>query len=125
MVSAFARAGTITVPAGTQLQAVLETSLNTKTTQVGDAFRARLVVAVFVNQREALPVGTAVTGTVVNLKGPGRVKGRAEMQLRPEMIYLPDGRDIPLGATLGSAKSEGDERVDAKEGTIKGGGKDH
>ena len=124
-ISALAHAGTITVPDGTQLQAILETTLSTKTTKVGDSFRARLVVPVFVNQMEALPVGTAVTGTVVNLKAPGRVKGRAEMQLRPEMIYLPDGRDIPLGASLGATNSDGGEHVEAKEGTVKGGGKDH
>lgn len=119
-----AHAGTLTLPAGTQLQVVLETTLTTKTTKVGDPFRARLVVSVFDNGREALPIGTAVTGTVVSLTGPGRVKGRAEMQLQPEIIYLPDGRDISLGATVNSARTDGDERVDPKEGTVKGGGKD-
>ncbi|MBI2816918.1 MAG: hypothetical protein HYX72_08255 [Acidobacteria bacterium] len=119
-----ARSGTITLPAGTQLHVVLETTLTTKTTKMGDPFRARLVVPVFANGLEALPMGTAVTGTVVSLKDPGRVKGRAEMQLRPDMIYLPDGRDISLGATVDSAKTDGDERIDRKEGTVKAGSKD-
>lgn len=117
-------AGTLTLPAGAKLQVVLETTLTTKTTKVGDPFRARLVLPVWAGEREILPVGTAVSGTVVGLKRAGRVKGRAEMQLRPEMIYLPDGRDISLGATLKSARTGGDEKLDPEEGTVKGGGKD-
>lgn len=116
--------GTLTLPAGAQLTVVMETSLTTKKTKVGDPFRARLVVPVFANQREVLPVGTSIEGTVVNLKGPGRVKGKAQMQLRPDMLYLPDGRDIALGAELKSAQSEdGQVKLDPKEGTIQGGGK--
>lgn len=118
------RAGTLTLPAGTQLNVVLETTLSTKTTQAGDRFRARVVMPVWANQREILPVGTAVVGTVVNLKGPGRVKGRAEMQLRPDKILLPDGRDILLGASIESAKSDDDTKIEGKEGTVKAGGKD-
>lgn len=118
------RAGTLTLPAGTQLNVVLETTLNTKTTQVGDRFRARVVLPVWANQKEILPVGTAVVGTVVNLKGPGRVKGRAEMQLRPEKFLLPDGRDVLLGASIESAKTDDDTKIVGKEGTVKAGGKD-
>jgi len=119
-----AQAGSLTVPAGAQLHVVLETTLTTKSTHVGDPFRARLVIPVWADQKEILPVGTAVTGTVVGLKGAGRVSGRAEMRLRPETIYLPDGRDISLRAALESANTGGDEKLDPKEGTIQGGGKD-
>ena len=118
------RAGTVTLPAGTQLSVILETTLSTKTTQAGDRFRARVVMPVWVNQREVLPVGTAVEGTVATLKGPSRVKGRAEMQLRPEKLLLPDGRDSVLGASIESAKSDDDTKIVGKEGTAQAGGKD-
>jgi hypothetical protein len=118
------RAGTLTLPAGTQLNVVLETTLSTKNTQPGDRFRARIVLPVWANQKEILPVGTAVQGTVVTMKGPGRVKGRAEMQLRPEKLLLPDGRDILLGASIESAKSDDDTKIVGKEGTVKAGGKE-
>jgi hypothetical protein len=118
------RAGTLTLPAGTQLSVILETTLSTKTTKAGDRFRARVVMPVWANQKEILPVGTAVVGTVVTLKGPGRVKGRAEMQLRPEKLLLPDGRDILLGASIESAKSDDDTKIVGKEGTVKAGGKE-
>jgi hypothetical protein len=119
-----ARAGQMTLPAGTQLQVVLETTLNTKKSKVGDPFQARLVVAVWSEGREILPVGTSIEGIVVSMKAPGRVKGRAFMQLRPDTLYLPDGRDIELGASLQSAKNEGkDLNLDPKEGTVKSDGK--
>jgi hypothetical protein len=122
--AAVAEAGTLTLPAGVQLHVVIETTLTTKNTKLGDPFRARMVLSVFANQREILPVGTVVEGTVVGLKGPGRVKGRAEMQLRPDKLLLPDGRDIELGASLTSAKTDDETKIDPKEGTIKAGGKD-
>ena len=121
---AVAQAGTITLPAGTKLHVVLETTLTTKATKAGDPFRSRLVMPVFLNEREVVPMGTAVEGTVLSLQAPGRVKGRAEMQLRPEKLFLPDGRDITLAASLESAKSDSDVKVDPKEGTVKGGGKE-
>ena len=46
------------------------------------------------------------------------------MQLRPEKLIFPDGRDYTLAATLESAKTGDDTKVDPKEGTVKGGGKD-
>jgi len=119
-----AHAGTLTLPTGTQLHVVLETTLTTKTTKAGDPFRARMFLSVFVNEREILPVGTTVEGTVVSLQGPTRVKGRAQMQLRPDKLRLPDGRDIELGASLESANTDDGTKIDPKEGTVKAGGKD-
>ena len=46
------------------------------------------------------------------------------MQLRPEKLLLPDGRDIVLAASLEAAKTDTDVKVDPKEGTVKGGGKE-
>ena len=124
MAAAVAQAGTITLPAGTKLHVILETTLTTKSTTMGDPFRSRLVMPIFLNQREVVPMGTAVEGTVLSLQGPGRIKGRAEMQLRPEKLLLPDGRDIVLAASLESAKTDNDVKVDPQEGTVQGGGKE-
>ena len=41
------------------------------------------------------------------------------MQLRPDKLLLPDGRDISLAASLESAKGADDVKVDPKEGTVK------
>ena len=119
-----ARAGEMTLPAGAQLHVVLETTLNTKKTQVGDPFRARLVQSVFADEHEVLTVSTLVTGTVVSVTPPGRATGRAEMQLRPEMLYLPDGRDISLTASIHGSTADSDSKIDPTEGSVKAGNKD-
>jgi hypothetical protein len=119
-----ANAQVVTLPAGTQLQVVLETYLNTKDSKSGDPFRSRLVMPVFVEEQEVLPVGGIVEGTVVRVQGPGRVAGKAEMQLRPEKITLPSGEVLPLSATITGGSAGENTTVDSQEGTIQGSGKD-
>lgn len=119
-----ARAESITLPLGTKLRVVLETGLTTKGSKVGDPFRARLVIPVFANEREALPVGTVIEGKLASLQAPGRVRGQAEMQLRPEKFILPDGRDFSLAATLSDAQTGDDLEVDSAEGTVSRSGKE-
>lgn len=119
-----ARAESVALPTGTQLHVVLETTLTTKGSKVGDPFRARLVIPVFANEREVLPVGTVIEGKLASLQAPGRVKGKAEMQLRPEKFILPDGRDFSLAATLKDAQTGDELDVDSKEGTVSRSGKD-
>lgn len=117
-------AESITLPIGTKLHVVLETTLTTKASKEGDPFRARLVIPVFANEREALPVGTVIEGEVASLQTPGRVSGQAEMQLRPETIYLPDGRDFDLTATITDAQTGDEIDVDPAEGTVSRSGKE-
>ena len=112
----------ITLPAGTTLQVVLETTLSTKNSKEGEMFRSRVVMPVFANEREVLPIGCTVEGTVVRLKQPGRVTGKAEMQLRPEKITFPDGTTVDLTATLTGAQTGDDTKVDSEEGTVKASG---
>ena len=119
-----ARAESITLPVGTKLHMVLETSLTTKGNKVGDPFRGRLVIPVFANERQALPLGTVVEGKLASLQAPGRVRGQAEMQLRPEKFILPDGRDFTLAATLTEAQTGDDLDVDSEEGTVSRSGKE-
>lgn len=119
-----AQAEEITMPAGTELRVVLETTLSTKESDAGDPFTARLVIPVFINEREALPIGSMVEGTLAGVKTPGRVKGKAQMQLRPEKLIFPDGRTISLRASVTGAQTGGEINVDPDEGTITGPGKD-
>lgn len=119
-----AGAQAIDLPAGTQLRVVLETTLTTQESKVGDAFRSRLVFPVFAEEQEALPIGTAVEGTVAGLQGPGRLQGKARIQLRPEKLILPDGRTFSLAASVTEARTGENAEVDPKEGTLRQSGKE-
>ena len=120
-----ASAQVVTLPAGTTFQVVLETHLNTKDSKAGDKFKARMVMPVFLQEQEALPVGGLVEGTVVRVQGPGRVAGKAEMQLKPEKITLPSGDVLPLTAAItgGTAGENTTVKSGDEEGTIQGSGK--
>ena len=120
-----AHAQVVTLPAGTTFQVVLETHLNTKDSKAGDKFKARMVMPVFLQEQEALPVGGLVEGTVVRVQGPGRVAGKAEMQLKPEKITLPSGDVLPLTAAItgGTAGENTKVKGGDEEGTIQASGK--
>ena len=118
-----AAAQVVTLPAGATLQVVMETHLNTKDSKSGDAFRSHLVMPVFVDEQEVLPVGCIVEGTVVRVQGPGRVAGRAELQLRPEKMTLPSGEVLTLTATVASGQGGENTQVTGDEGTIQASGK--
>ena len=59
---------------------------------------------------------------MLRLKQPGRVSGKAEMQLRPESLTFPDGTTVDLTATLTGAQAGDDTKVDSEEGTVKASG---
>ena len=119
-----ATAQVVTLPAGATLQVVMETRLNTKDSKSGDAFRSHLVLPVFVDEQEVLPVGCIVEGTVVRVQGPGRVSGRAELQLRPEKMTLPSGEVLTLTATVTGGQGDENTKVTGEEGTVQASGKD-
>jgi hypothetical protein len=119
-----ARAQVVTLTPGTALQVVLETYLNTNESKSGDPFRSHLVMPVFVDEEEVLPVGCVVEGTVVRVQGPGRVGGKAEMQLRPEKLTLPSGEVLELAATITGGQGADNTKVTGEEGTIQASGKE-
>ncbi|OFV92728.1 MAG: hypothetical protein A3F68_06495 [Acidobacteria bacterium RIFCSPLOWO2_12_FULL_54_10] len=125
MAPAVMRGETVKLAAGTPLHVQLETTLSTKTSKPGEAFRARIVYAVFADEREAIPVGSMVEGTIVNLKAPGRTSGEPQIQLRPDSIVFPDGSRAQLTASVTETSGGGDKvEVDSEEGTISSSGKD-
>jgi hypothetical protein len=77
---------------------------------------------VFVDEQEVLPIGGIVEGTVVRVQEPGRISGKAEMQLRPEKITLPSGDVLPLSASITGGSAGANSAVDSEEGTISASG---
>ncbi len=119
-----ATAQVVTLPAGATLQVVMETRLSTKDSKTGDAFRSHLFMPVFVDEQEVLPIGCVVEGSVVRVQGPGRVSGRAELQLRPEKMTLPSGEVLTVTATVTGGQGDENTKVTGEEGTVQASGKD-
>ena len=70
-----------TISAGTEFQVRLVQGLTTKKNKTGESFRTILDKDVVMNGVTVLKKGTDVTGTIVEAKQSGRVKGKARMSL--------------------------------------------
>jgi type IV secretion system protein VirB10 len=111
----------VTLNEGTKLTLRLNDHLSTKTARSGDRFSAEVVTPIYKGNTVVIPAGTIVNGRVGNIKRPGRIKGRAEMDLRFESIRLPNGFEEPIVARFANLDRREKGEVD-REGTIKGQG---
>jgi hypothetical protein len=113
--------GPVTVPAGTRLLLQLNDYLTTKMNERGDPFSAVVARDLFVGNELAIPEGTVIKGTVGAVQRPGRVSGRAEMNLRFDEVQFKNGQVMKLSATLTGIGQEGGRIADS-EGTYEGKG---
>jgi len=110
----------LSVPAGTLLHCRTTQTLTTKLNSQGDAFTISVAEPVAINGLVAIPVGATLAGRITLMDRPGRIKGVGQMRLTVEQITLPDGRSLPLGATLMTAYGADNIKVVGSEGLIKG-----
>jgi hypothetical protein len=82
----------ITIPAGTELPIVLDTSIGSKTSRVEDPVRGHLSRAVSVDGQQALADGSIVSGVVTDATPSAKVRGRAHLAVRFDSI-TPRGGD--------------------------------
>src|SRR5271157_6067471 len=106
------------VPAGTKVPLTLTQGITTKTAKEGDPVYAQTAFPITQNNRIVIPAGTYVQGVVRRVVRPGRVKGRAELQMSFTSMIFPNGYTVMLPATVQGVP--GSQSVSAKgpEGTI-------
>lgn len=113
----------LSLPAGTPLKVKLETTLATFMTKTGEPFSGRVMEPVAVKGKTVIPVGATVQGHVTKVNEPRRVAGKPTIDLRPEMVVLPDGQKFTLSATLVDTSVRKGTDVN-EEGEFKGTGHD-
>jgi type IV secretion system protein VirB10 len=111
---------TLTLPAGSNLNVRLTTTLSTRTNQDGDPWMAQVVEPIISGGEEVVPTGSTVEGRVTYVKPPGRVKGVGEMRLIAESITTTEGTRYLISASLEEAQGAEGAKVKGEEGTIKG-----
>lgn len=111
------------LPVGTAIRMKLDNRLSTTTSKRGDRFGGRVMEAVKVNGRVIIPVGTAVEGEVVRAEEMRRIRGLPTLDLRPQIITLPDGVRYSINASVVDT-SDPDHFDVNDEGQIKGEGHD-
>ncbi len=109
------------IATGTEIRAVLDTPLSTRTARQGDRFTATVSQTVRGSDgSEVIPAGARIEGEVVDAeegKGVSTAHGRGKLSLRFNDIALPGGQSVPFTAALISvhntngreAKSSDDE----------------
>lgn len=123
--AAFARPETrdLALPEGTPVYMKLETPISTRTNKVGDRFAGRVTQPVMLNAKTIIPVGTALEGKIIRVDEMRRVRGTPVIDLRPEMVTMPDGTRYSIVATIVDTSNNSDVNVD-EEGRIHGRGHD-
>jgi hypothetical protein len=82
----------VTIPVGTSLPVVLDTSVGSETSHAEQPVTAHLTRAITVNGVTALPEGSRVSGVVTSATRSGKVKGRAHVAVRFDSL-TPRGDD--------------------------------
>jgi hypothetical protein len=91
----------VTIPAGTRLPIVLDTSVGSDTSHVEQGVQAHLSQPVVVNGLTVLPSGSQVRGVVTEAKQSGKVKGLARIAVRFNSV-TPRGDDERYNFRAGS-----------------------
>ncbi|MBI3934076.1 MAG: hypothetical protein HY316_05245 [Acidobacteria bacterium] len=105
------------VPAQTRIPLVLVNSVSTKTSEVGDRVYLQTAFPVSANGRIVIPEGSYVTGTITQVKRPGRIKGRGEMYVRFDTLMLRNGVSRDFRGTV-TATDGSQSEIAEKEGKI-------
>ncbi|HKZ51745.1 MAG TPA: hypothetical protein VJ085_00540 [Candidatus Acidoferrales bacterium] len=106
---------------GTKIIFTLNDTLSTENSRQGDDFSGVVSRNVRVGDQIAIPEGSVVRGRVTRVEKAGRVKGRAEIDLRFDEIELPDGTQLDISASLTELDDAEKEDV-TEEGGVKGEG---
>ncbi|MEA2563768.1 MAG: hypothetical protein QOH06_5272 [Acidobacteriota bacterium] len=90
----------VNVPAGTVMEVELLEGLSSQTSEVGDIFRARVASDVASDGAVGIPAGSEIVGVVAEAVPLGKVGGRAKLVLKFTDLVLPNGKTVPIDASL-------------------------
>ncbi len=108
----------IIIPSGTQVPLVLINSISSRHSTPGDKVYLECVYPVVLDEVIRIPAGTRVSGSIVSVKRPGRVKGRGHLYLRFEQIIFPNGVIRSLLGRPGTLDGRSPDRMDRETGLI-------
>jgi len=109
----------VTIPAGTSLPIVLDTTVSSATSRVEEPVAAHLARAVTVGGVAVLPAGSRVSGVVTDATRSAKVKGRAHVAVRFHSV-TPSGDDerydirtTSIGRTAAATKKDDAVKIGA------------
>jgi len=94
--------GAVEVPSGTELDARLQTELNSGTAQVEDRFEATTLQDLTADGRVAIPAGAVLRGVVSSVEPATRTNRTAKLTVTFDQVTV-NGRDYPMRGTVTQA----------------------
>ncbi len=110
--------GSYEVAAGTHVLLSMINSVSTKQAAVGDRIYLETAFPVLSGNRIVIPQGSWVTGTITEVKRPGRVKGRGSLQVRFDSLTLPNGVSRNFRSDLGALDARSNETLKREESKV-------
>jgi type IV secretion system protein VirB10 len=108
----------VVVPAGTRIPLTLKQGISTRNARVGDPIYAETVFPITQDNSIVIPPGTFVQGTIRGITRPGRVKGRAQLQMSFTSMIFPNGYTLLLPGAVEGMPGSKDTDMKGSEGTI-------
>lgn len=88
------------VPTGTKIPIVMDTAVDSDTSQEGDEFSARTSEDLTIDGSTVVPAGSIIKGRIATLNAPRALNRSGSVALKFDNITTPDNRQIPLVATI-------------------------
>lgn len=88
------------VPSGTKVPIIMDTAIDTDTSQEGDEFAARTSEDLEIDGQTVVPAGSIIKGRIAALNAPRNLSRSGSVALKFDTVTTPDNRQIPLVANL-------------------------
>jgi type IV secretion system protein VirB10 len=109
---------TYTVPAGTKILLSLKNEISTRVAMPGDPVYLESDFPVVEDGAVVLPAGMYVKGVVDSVQRPGKIKGRAQVQMHVASMIFPNGVEVNLPLTLDQVPGSSGAKVKNAEGAV-------
>jgi hypothetical protein len=88
------------VPSGTKIPIIMDTAVDSDTSQEGDEFSARTGEDLNIDGNTVVPAGSIIKGRIAQLNAPKNLGRSGSVALKFDTVTTPDNRQIPLVANL-------------------------
>ncbi|HEY9677918.1 MAG TPA: TrbI/VirB10 family protein [Drouetiella sp.] len=88
------------VPARTHIPIIMDTAVDSDTSQEGDEFSARTSEDLTIDGTIVVPAGSVIKGRIAQLNAPKHFERGGSVALKFDTVTTPDNRSIPLVANL-------------------------
>ena len=108
------------VPSGTKLKIIVESPIFEETSKAGDEFAAKIAEDIVIDKNVVIPTASTVTGKITEINLARRLHKAGTVGIEFNNLTTPDGRQIPIVATVLTRSGLLKGRYNAKRGLIAG-----